>query len=170
MSSGAGKRSEIDKVSGETKNLIRKLIAQQQQAHTRGTAAMSQDLELFRQQIGQQNAQTAAIQNWQSQAIQAQEGLAKQYQTGLSQQLGLLQQQNSLIKQQGAQQTSYYNSQRQFQQEQRALQQQQLARQQEEGRYTSLLESNERRQAGASANRLRLQINRRRAISRLGRV
>lgn len=167
---GSGKKNEIEKISGETKNLVRQMIAQQQLAHQRGTAAMSQDLDLYRQQMEQQNAQTAALQTWQQQAIQAQQGLSQQYQTGLSQQLGLLQQQNSLISQQGAQQSQYYASQRQFQNEQRALQNQQLARQREESKYTSLLESNERRQAGATANRLRMQINRRRAISRLGRV
>lgn len=165
---GGSKKGEIDRVSSESKAMIRQLINQQSQAATRGTQAMSQDLELLRQQMFTQNAQTASLQQIQNQALTAQEKLAQQYQGGLQQQLGLLKQQNSLLSQQGQQQSAYYASARQFQNEQRTLQNQQLAQAQKEKQYTSLLESNERRMAGNTANRLRLQINRRRAINRLG--
>lgn len=169
MSSGGGKRQEIDKVSGETKKILEKLLKQQRIAEKRGNKAIAQDTALKKQQMDAQNQLSQQLLQVQQQQVQQQSQLATQHQTGLTQQLDMLRNQNSLLQKQSSQQTAYIQSQKEMQQKQLQLQAEQRKRAEEETRYTSALEAQESRNAGATANRLTQQLNRRRAIARMTR-
>lgn len=169
MGGGGGKSSEIDKVSAETKKLLQKLLKSQKSAEKKASNAVSKDTELLKQQMDLENTNTQQMQNLYEQMISQQSSVAEQYKSGLSQQLSLLQQQNSLLGKQSQEQTAYYKSQQDFQKQQMNLQAQQKAKAESEAQYSSMLEAQESRNAGAKANSLLQQVNRRRSLQKFTR-
>lgn len=164
MGGGGGKKSEIDKVSGSTKEMLRKLLKQQALAEKRASKAIAKDTALYKSQMDAQNDNTANMQSMYQQLINEQSGIAEQYKTGLAQQLTLLQEQNSVLNKQATEQTNYYKSQQDFQKQQLDLQLKQKKKAEQEAQYTSALERQEAKTAGSQANSLLQQINRRRAL------
>ena len=164
MGGGGGKKSEIDKVSSQTKEILRKMVLAQAKAEKQSAKAVAKDTALYKEQMDLQNSNTQNMQNLYSQMITEQGNLANQYKTGLAQQLSLLQQQNQTLNKQATEQTNYYKSQQDFQKQQLDLQLKQKKKAEQEAQYTSALERQEATNAGRQANGLLMQINRRRAL------
>ena len=153
------------------KNLsnIQKLLEQMQTAaSTKQSQAEAQDVQLYGQQLNEQNNSIATMQAAYQQMLVQQQALSGQYGSDLQSQLSLLKEQNGLLVQQGQMQSSYLAEQRAMLQKQQQLQDAQLARAEEENKYTSMTESVTNSQNAAKVNRFQQQLNRRRAIQRFG--
>lgn len=182
ISAATGKTSQVglrdinrsgqsDSPKDAQKNLanIQALLEQmQQKAGTKQSDAEAQDIQLYGQQLNEQNNSIATMQAAYQQMLVQQQALSGQYGSDLQSQLSLLKEQNNLLTQQGQMQSSYLAEQRNFMQQQKALQDQQIARAEEENKYTSMTESVTNSQNAAKVNRFQQQLNRRRAIKRFG--